>query len=196
MVPDRPRHLHLHLLVLPRCHHIAIFQPHQYPGPCRYLHQELSYRYLLLWCMGCMHSMGQPICAKDAKKGTTGHARGIHVVVVGHPQLHRGAPILRFRYPNLEVDWPNGESLRCCRYAGAMDDPSALLLRHELPHHQVSAGPHKDHGNGGDLCGCAGPPHRLQLAPDAEVGMGPGRGRCGPQCLLSGYRSCSAHLHL
>ncbi|KAK4764696.1 hypothetical protein SAY86_025786 [Trapa natans] len=77
-----------------------------------------------------------------------------------------------------------------------MDDPPAVRLRHELPHRQVPASPEQDHGNGGDLCGGAGLPHHLQLAPDAEAGMGPGRGCRSPQRLLGGYRGCSARLHL
>ncbi|KAK4755777.1 hypothetical protein SAY87_009534 [Trapa incisa] len=44
--------------------------------------------------------------------------------------------------------------------------------------------------------GGAGPPHHLQLAPNAEAPMGLGRGDRDPQHLLGGYPSCSARLHL
>ncbi|KAK4781530.1 hypothetical protein SAY86_015632 [Trapa natans] len=128
--------------------------------------------------------------------GAARHVRGIHAEVMDHSQLHRGGSALRFHCLDLEADWPDKEYLRCSRDVSAMDDTPALHLRHELPHCQVPAGLEQNHSNSGDLCGGAGPPHRLQLAPDAKAGMGPSQGQCGPQRLLGGYHSCLARLHL
>ncbi|KAK4780380.1 hypothetical protein SAY87_016486 [Trapa incisa] len=143
MVPSRPRHLHLRLLVLPwlpRCHYTTICRPRQYTGPHRYLHREISHRWLLL---RCMQPPSMVACTDEehpgdamwagVRCGAAGHVRYIHAAVVGHSQLYRSDPALRFHYPDLEVDWPNGEYHQCGWNVGAMDDPQLFAYAMNFP---------------------------------------------------------------
>lgn len=125
------------------------------------------------------------------------HARRVHAEVVGDPTDHRNLsdPILRLCRIAPAADWAAGEHLCSRREVLHMDDPPAVCVRHELSHIEVPAGTEQDDGDDMDNRRSAGVPYDLQLAADAEAGMGAAWCSSRAQCVLVVHSHGSAGVY-
>ncbi|KAF8390488.1 hypothetical protein HHK36_025014 [Tetracentron sinense] len=123
--------------------------------------------------------VGDGECSGDAMRASVrsraaGYAGHLHATIMGDSEYYsRGLELpLHIRSETVEADRPNRRDIKVGRDLCDMDDPAVVRLLDELPNRQVLAISEQDHGDGRDsLCG-PNPPHRLQLALDAEARMG------------------------
>ncbi|PQM43226.1 protein DETOXIFICATION 29-like [Prunus yedoensis var. nudiflora] len=142
-------------------------------------------------------------CAGDAVRasvrgGTAGHVRDIHAEVMGDPELDGRALVLsiHLRPTAAPADRADRRHIEGGGSVRHLDDTAAVRVRHEFPDSEVPAVAEQDHGDGGHSRGGSGSAHGVQLAVDAEAGVGPGGWGRGAERVLVVNRVGTVGLHL
>lgn len=129
---------------------------------------------------------------------TAGHVRDIHAEVMGDPE-HDGRALMlsiHLRPTAAPADRADRRDIEGGGSVRHLDDTAAVRVRHEFPDSEVPAGAEQDHGDGGHSRGGSGSAHGVQLAVDAEAGVGPGGWGRGAERVLVVHRVGTVDLHL